>query len=110
MQQAKALIQEILDHVYKQPRRSERVVLAHFDRVKKETAPEIEELRAEIAKLRRMVVWAYPFSEDQLCNFDTEECEVIVGGGSLDSMEWAFNCVECDFDSKKPLDKDIFPW
>jgi hypothetical protein len=110
MQRAKVLIQEVLEHVYTQSHRSERAVLAHFEEIRKETAPEITDLKAEVAKLRRMVIWAYPFSQDHLEEFDTAECEVMVGGGSLDSMEWAFNCIECDFDSKNPLDNECFPW
>jgi len=103
MNHVRNLIQRVVEQVYTYPKGAERAVLAEFERVQRETAPEIDELKARIEKLEKMLVWAYSFTSDDRVNFsDMEDDAWSAGGRPPDSVEWGVGVVECRFDCDCP--------
>lgn len=111
MQHARNLIQEILEVVYLNRTQAERAVWAQFERVKRETAPEIDELKARIEKLETMLVWAYSFTSNDMINYDNlEQTTRADGGRGPDPVGWGIGVIECRFDCDIPSYKDWSPW
>lgn len=98
MKQARALIQDVLEVVYKNPRQAERIVAAYFEQVCSEVVPELDNLKVRIEKLEEMVVWAYTFSCSEVLAYDEHEQMVMACGGCPDKFSWALSTIECNFD------------
>ena len=103
MNHVRCLIQRVVEQVYTYPKGAEQAVRAEFERVQRETAPEIDELKARIEKLEKMVVFAYPFSSGDMIDFaDLDQTTWSAGGRPPDSVEWGVGVVECRFDCDCP--------
>lgn len=110
MNHVRSLILEVLETVYLDRSAAERVVLAEFERVRRETAPEIDRLKAWIEKLEKMLFWTYSFTSDDRVNFsDMEENAWAGGSRPPDPIEWGVGVVECRFDCEYP-DGKYDPW
>ena len=110
MNHVRSLILEVLETVYLDRDTAEKTVLAYFERVRRETAPEIDELKSRIEKLEKMLVWSYSFTSVDIMNFDDfEQATYSAGGSPLDSIGWGVGVIECRFDCEYP-DGDYHLW
>ena len=110
MNHVRSLILEVLETVYLDRALAERTVQLHFERERRDAAPEVDGLKARIEKLEKMLVWSHSFTSADIMNFDDlEQATWSAGGTPPDPIEWGVGVIECRFDCEYP-DGDYHPW